>query len=97
MLELEDAIDLALARKNALFASFIQARLDLAAPSNTGHVAMLRLSGVEKQLVGARGDAIRAHEELFRVARERGDIATDKPPAGSLERFIQEDEAAQAA
>jgi hypothetical protein len=95
--ELEDALDLALARKSAVVASFTQARVDLKAPGNTGQVAMMRLAAVEKYLVAARGDAIRAHEELYQVGCERGDIATDKPPAGSLDRFLMETAEAEAA
>lgn len=43
--------------------------------------------------MAARADAIRAHEELFKIGEERGDLVTSPKPTGQLERF----EAAEAA
>ncbi len=97
MKELEDAIDLVLARKNALVVSFTQARIDLKAPAHCGHVAMLRLASVEKHAISARGDAIRAHENFYHVGVERGDLPEEKPPSGSLDRFMAEPDLSQAA
>ena len=87
MKALEDAIDLVLARKNALVAEFTQARIDLQASAHSGHVAMMRLANVEKFAMSARADAIRAHEDLYQLGRERGDLPMEKPPEGSLQRF----------
>ena len=90
----EDAIDKALACKAALLATMAQARLDTQAPAYSGHVAMMRLAKAEQSLMAARGDLIRAHDDLFKLGQERGDIIDgDKPPAG-LDRFLEISEAA---
>lgn len=91
--EFENAIDLALARKSALMATMVQARVDTAAPGHSGQVAMMRLARAEQALVAARGDLIRAHEDLYKIGQERGDIAI-KPPSGELDRFMTVAEAA---
>jgi len=95
--ELENLLDLALAKKNGLVATFATARVDLAAPASSGQVAMMRLANVEKALVAARGDTIRAHEDLYRLGVERADVPEVKPPEGSLDRFIAELDLSQAA
>ncbi|HYD23471.1 MAG TPA: hypothetical protein VEB68_01650 [Croceibacterium sp.] len=93
--EVEDSLDRALANKAALVATIVQARVDTAAPTQSGHIALLRLSKAQQSLLSARADVIRAHEELFRLGQERGDIADgDKPPPEGLVRFLETAEAA---
>lgn len=91
--QFEDAIDAAIAAQAALNQTLIQARIDTDTPAVTGHVAFMRLAKAGQQLVAARGDAIRAHEDLFKVGQERGDLVSEPKPKASIERF----EAAQAA
>lgn len=91
--QFEDAIDAAIAAQCALSATLVQARIDTEAPAVTGHVAMMRLAKAGQMLIAARADAIRAHEDLYKVGEERGDLLTSPKPRSSLERF----EAAEAA
>ena len=93
--EVEDALDQALARKAALIQTMMQARLDTEAPAHSGQVAIMRLAKAGQALISARGDIIRAHDDLFRLGQERGDIADgDKPEAEALDRFLETAEAA---
>jgi hypothetical protein len=85
--QLEDAIDAAIAAQCALCQTLAQARIDTSAPAVSGHVAMMRLAKAGQMLVAARTDAIRAHEDLYKVGQERGDIQTGPKPSGALERF----------
>ena len=88
LLQFETAIDHALACKSALLATMVRARVDTEAPGHSGQVAMMRLARAEQALIAARGDLIRAHEELYKLGQERGDIADGKPPSGELDRFM---------
>jgi hypothetical protein len=85
--QLEDAIDAAIAAQCALGTTLVQARIDTGAPAVSGHVAMMRLAKTGQMLVSARTDAIRTHEELYKVGQERGDFVTEPKPVGALERF----------
>lgn len=85
--QLEDAIDAAIAAQCALGATLAQARIDTSAPAVSGHVALMRLAKAGQALVAARTDAIRAHEDLYKVGTERGDIQNGPKPTGSLDRF----------
>lgn len=91
--QLEDAIDAAIAAQCALGATLAQARIDTESDAVTGHVAMMRLAKAGQMLIAARADAIRAHEDLYKVGEERGGILLSPKPTASLERF----EAAEAA
>lgn len=84
---LEDTIDAAIAAQCALGATLATARIDTSAPAVSGHVAMMRLAKVGQSLVNARTDVIRAHEDLYKVGTERGDIQGAPKPGGALERF----------
>jgi hypothetical protein len=86
---LEDAIDAAIAAQCTLGVTLAQARIDTESPAVTGHVAMMRLSKAGQMLIAARADAIRAHEDLYKVGQERGDILSEPKPNGTLERFEQ--------
>ena len=48
---------------------------------------MMRLAKAGQSLVAARTDAIRAHEDLYKVGVERGDLVTAPKPSSSVERF----------
>lgn len=85
--QLEDAIDAAIVAQCALGATLAQARIDTDAPAVTGHVAIMRLGKAGQMLIAARADAIRAHEDLYKVGQERGDLVGAPKPNGSLERF----------
>ena len=85
--QLEDAIDAAIAAQGALSVTLAQARIDTSAPAVSGHVAMMRLAKAGQLLIAARGDAIRAHEDLYKVGQERGDIVSAPTPSKALERF----------
>lgn len=85
--QFEDALDAALAAQYALGATLAQARIDTDTPMVVGHVALMRLTKAGQQLIGARTDAIRAHEDLFKVAEERCDVMVDPKPSSALERF----------
>jgi glycine cleavage system regulatory protein len=85
--QFEDAIDAAIAAQCALGATLAKARIETGAPAVSGHVAMMRLAKAGQMLVSARADAIRAHEDLYQVGKERGDLLTEPKPEGSLERF----------
>jgi len=85
--QLEDAIDAAIAAQCALGGTLAQARIDTSAPAVSGHVALMRLAKAGQALVAARTDAIRAHEDLYKVGTERGDIQNGQKPTGSLDRF----------
>jgi hypothetical protein len=87
--QLEDAIDAAIAAQCALGATLAQARIDTESPAVTGHVAMMRLAKAGQMLISARADAIRAHEDLYKVGEERGDILSAPKPDGALERFSE--------
>lgn len=87
--QLEDAIDAAIAAQCALSATLVQARIDTDSPAVTGHVAMMRLAKAGQTLIAARADAIRAHEDLYRVGQERGDLVGAPKPRASLERFSE--------
>lgn len=93
--ELENALDRALACKAALLQTMMQARIDTAAPAHSSQLPMMRLTRAQQSLVAARGDVIRAHDELFRLGQERGDIIDgDKPEPEGLNRFLESAEAA---
>lgn len=85
--QFEDAIDAAIAAQCALGVTLAQARIETGAPAVSGHVAMMRLAKAGQMLVSARADAIRAHEDLYKVGKERGDLVMEPKPEGSLERF----------
>lgn len=85
--QLEDAIDVAIGAQCALGATLAQARIDTDSPAVTGHVAMMRLAKAGQMLIAARADAIRAHEDLYKVGKERGDVLSAPKPNGSLDRF----------
>ena len=50
-------------------------------------ISAYRLAKAGQMLVSARADAIRAHEELFKVGQERGDLVDQPKPGGAIERF----------
>lgn len=81
----ENQIDLALASSANLLASLAQSRLETEVEFATGHVAMLRLIKSLSALSAARGDMVRAHAELRKVAEERGEywVTPCPPPATS--------------
>ena len=85
--QLENAIDAAIAAQCSLGQTLAQARIDTEAPAVSGHVAMMRLAKTGQLLVAARTDAIRAHEDLYKVGVERGDFVTAPKPSSALERF----------
>jgi hypothetical protein len=87
--QLENAIDAAIAAQCTLGVTLAQARIDTETPAVTGHVAMMRLAKAGQMLIAARADAIRAHEELYKVGQERGDLVGAPKPEGSLERFAE--------
>lgn len=84
---LEDAIDAAIAAQCSLGMTLVQARMDTDAPAVSGHVAMMRLAKAGQSLIAARTDAIRAHEDLYKVGVERGDLVSSPKPSSALERF----------
>ena len=85
--QFEDAIDAAIAAQATLNQTLVQARIDTDTPAVTGHVAFMRLAKAAQQLIAARGDAIRAHEDLYRIGEERNDVLTSPKPKSDLERF----------
>ena len=85
--QLENAIDAAIAAQCMLGQTLMQARIDTDAPAISGHVAMMRLAKAGQSLVAARTDAIRAHEDLYKVGVERGDLVTTPKPSSAVERF----------
>lgn len=85
--QFEDAIDAAIAAQCTLGVTLAQARIDTEAPAVTGHVAMMRLAKAGQMLIAARADAIRAHDDLYKVGQERGDLVGAPKPNASLERF----------
>ena len=87
--QFEDTIDAAIAAQCALGATLAQARIDTDSPAVTGHVAMMRLAKAGQMLIAARSDAIRAHEDLFKVGEERGDIVSTPKPSAALDRFSE--------
>ena len=86
---LEDAIDTAIAAQCALGATMAQARIDTETPVVSGHVALMRLAKAGQMLVAARADTIRTHEDLYKVAEERGDLVDVPKPKSALDRFEQ--------
>ena len=88
--QLENSIDAAIAAQCALGQTLAQARIDTKAEAVTGHVAMMRLAKAGQMLVSARADAIRAHEDLYKIAEERGDMLVEPKPKNSLDRFFKE-------
>ncbi len=85
--QLEDAIDAAIAAQCSLGLTMAQARIDTQTPAIQGHVAMMRLAKAGQSLIAARTDAIRAHEDLYKVGVERGDLLITPKPPSSVERF----------
>ena len=81
----ENQIDQALASSAELLASLAQTRLETEVEFATGHLAMLRLVKSLNALSTARGDMVRAHAELRKVAEERGEywVTPCPPPATS--------------
>ena len=84
---LEDALDRAIAAQCALGATLAQARIDTDTPLVSGHVALMRLAKAGLNLIAARADTIRAHEDLFKVGQERSDIMDGPKPRSALDRF----------
>jgi hypothetical protein len=87
--QLEDAIDAAIAAQCALGVTLAQTRIDTEVPAVTGHVAMMRLAKAGQMLIAARADTIRAHEDLYKVGEERGDIVSTPKPRAALGRFSE--------
>lgn len=85
--QLENAIDAAIAAQCSLGQTLVQARIDTDSPAISGHVAMMRLAKAGQALIAARTDAIRAHEDLYKVGVERGDLVASPKPSSSVERF----------
>lgn len=67
--DLEDNIDRAIAASASTLAELANARLATGTPVVTGHRAFTRLAEAQAKLVGARGDVIRAHEDLRQVVK----------------------------
>lgn len=85
--QLENAIDAAIAAQCSLGQTLAQARVDTEAPAISGHIAMMRLMKAGQSLIAARTDAIRAHEDLYKVGVERGDLLVSPKPSSAVERF----------
>ena len=84
---LENSIDAAIAAQCALGQTLAQARIDTKADAVTGHVAMMRLAKAGQMLISARADAIRAHEDLYKVAEEHCSVPVAPKTDAALKRF----------
>lgn len=76
----EDAMDELLARSAELLAEMARARVATAQAASTGQLPMMRIAGMQKHLVAARSDLVRAHGDLVRIAE-----TMDIPVAGCPE------------
>ena len=85
--QFEDAIDAAIAAQCKLGQTLMQARMDTETPIVQGHVAVMRLAKAGQMLVSARSEAIRTHEDLYKVGEERGDLLTAPKPNSAVQRF----------
>lgn len=77
--EAERALDEALLRHSALFASMVSARRETDLEPFTGHEALLRLAKSQQSLLDAGGDLARVHGQLLDIQREKSG-ADECPP-----------------
>ncbi len=77
----ENLIDQAMAAVASLAATLLEARVETATPSSTGHETLLRLTKAQSSLVSTRGDLLRVHGELIDIAQIKmmPDIHPDCP------------------
>jgi hypothetical protein len=80
----EDGLDTLIAEAGALLGTVTQARIATGAPASEGHRAIARLAALQNRLVEARGDVVRAHADLKKIA-ETSDIPTECPDMATLE------------
>ena len=84
----EDAMDELIARSGELFAEMARARIATANAAHEGQRPMMRIAAMQKNLVAARSELVRAHSDLSRLAE-----TMDIPVEGCPENAALADEA----
>lgn len=84
--EAERALDEALLRHSALFASMVSARRETDLEPFTGHEALLRLAKSQQALLDAGGDLARVHGQLLDIQREKSGV-DECPPEEKTARL----------
>lgn len=79
----EDGMDELLARSSELLAELARARVGTTQAAHVGQRPMARIAAMQKSLVDARFDLVRAHSDLSKLA-ETMDIPIDCPNDASL-------------
>lgn len=88
----EDAMDELLARSGDLLAEMARARVATAEAAGAGQRPMMRIAAMQKNLMTARGDLVRAHGDLVKLA-ETMDIPVAGCPESSLAQGMSDDAA----
>lgn len=79
----EDGMDELLARSGELLAELARARVGTTHAAHVGQRPMARIAAMQKSLVDARFDLVRAHSDLSKLA-ETMDIPIECPSDASL-------------
>lgn len=79
----ETRFDQLLSEHASLTALLAQARIESAEPFGNAQQVMLRMCKSHEAIVASRGDLVRVHGELERIAVERGDIMVYPKPSNS--------------
>ncbi|WP_226635145.1 hypothetical protein [Novosphingobium profundi] len=88
---LEDAMDELLARSGDLMAEMARARVATAEAAHAGQRPMMRIAAMQKNLMAARGELLRAHGDLSQLAETMGIPVAGCPEEGSLASTAGED------
>lgn len=94
---LEDAMDELLARSGDLLAEMARARVATAQAAQTGQRPMMRVAAMQKNLIAARSELMRAHGDLSQLAETMGIPVAGCPEAALDEELVERASAEHAA
>ena len=83
LIAFEHALDHAFIKANQLSVTMIEGRLSAQLSAGCGHSALLSLHGAMGAVLDARGQALRTHDRLQKLAGELGLVPTRMGPSES--------------
>ncbi|MBT0669798.1 hypothetical protein HT136_15630 [Novosphingobium profundi] len=89
----EDAMDELLARSGDLLAEMARARVETGEAAHAGHRPMMRVAAMQRNLISARSELLRAHADLSNLAESMGIPVEGCPESASLDAGADRDEA----
>ncbi len=85
----ESGLDQLLAQAGELMADVTRARVELGESALAGQRPIARLSSLQRKLVEARSDIVRAHADIAKLSARQKDIPTDCPTTGVRQQSSQ--------